>query len=79
MSETSSIVVAKLDENHARIQGIIAGLEKFSVSPPEDLVKQRAEITEIKTLVAEIAESNARELNNIAVGVNDVQERLKGN
>ncbi|KAI5800606.1 hypothetical protein FPQ18DRAFT_301226 [Pyronema domesticum] len=77
LSETSSIVVAKLDENHAQIQGIIAGLEKFSVSPPEDLVKQRAEITEIKTLVAEIAESNARELNNIAVGVNDVQEKLK--
>ncbi|KAI5816325.1 hypothetical protein BZA77DRAFT_344387 [Pyronema omphalodes] len=76
MSKTSSAVLLQLEASQQEKANIITALESMSIPVHENLQKQMTEITEIKTLVTELAQLNIRDVNNISLGVSDVQDRL---
>ncbi|KAI5810769.1 hypothetical protein BZA77DRAFT_162222, partial [Pyronema omphalodes] len=77
LSQTSSAVISRLDDDRQNLQNIFKTLETMSTSVPEDLQKQMTEISEMKTLVTELAQLNVKEIHNISLGVNDVQGTLQ--
>jgi hypothetical protein len=79
LSETSSSVLSKPGEKSGDITKLIAGLKDLSIAVPSDLARQSAEISEIRTLVSDLAESTAKEIHNISIGINELQRRFDGN
>ncbi|KAI5806005.1 hypothetical protein BZA77DRAFT_368831 [Pyronema omphalodes] len=79
MSRTSSAVLSQLDENRQKIQNVFSMLEGMSIELPADLQKQMTEISEIKTLVIELAQFNIKNAHKVSLGMRDVQERLQDN
>ncbi|KAI5806030.1 hypothetical protein BZA77DRAFT_368299 [Pyronema omphalodes] len=77
MSRTSSAVLSQLDENRQKIQNVFSMLEGMSIELPADLQKQMTEISEIKTLVIELAQFNIKNAHKVSLGMRDVQERLQ--
>ncbi|KAI5817196.1 hypothetical protein BZA77DRAFT_263220, partial [Pyronema omphalodes] len=79
LSETSSSVLLKLEKNQEDTEKIISSLNDMSIAPPLKLIQQRDQISEIKSIVAELADSTAMQLQNISLGVGVIQERQKAN
>ncbi|KAI5816329.1 hypothetical protein BZA77DRAFT_62930 [Pyronema omphalodes] len=77
MSKTSSAVLLQLEASQQEKANIISALESMSIPVHENLQKQMTEISEIKTLVTELAQLNIKEVNNISLGVSDIQDRLQ--
>ncbi|KAI5810770.1 hypothetical protein BZA77DRAFT_347536 [Pyronema omphalodes] len=69
LSQTSSAVLSQLDDNRQKIQNIFSMLESMSMSLPADLQKQMTEISEMTTLVTELAKLNVKEIHNISLDI----------
>jgi hypothetical protein len=76
MSGTSSTALSQLDENRQGMEKIVTSLESLSLAVPSDLQQRMSEISKIRILVSELAQS--REVHNISLGMSEVQERLQG-
>ncbi|KAI5814639.1 hypothetical protein BZA77DRAFT_356429 [Pyronema omphalodes] len=77
MSGTSSAVILQLDENGQEIENIAKNLESLSISVPSDLQQKISEFSEIKAMVSELAQFNIEEVQNISLGMSDVQQKLQ--
>ncbi|KAI5807806.1 hypothetical protein BZA77DRAFT_391973 [Pyronema omphalodes] len=77
MSGTSSAVLLQLDESRQQMEKTAKTLEDLSVPMPPDLQQKMSDISDIKTLVSELAEFNTREVHNMSLGISDVQRRLQ--
>jgi hypothetical protein len=78
MSGTSSAVLSQLGKNQQEIDNVVTSLQHLSVAIPSDLQQRMSEISNIRTLVSELAQFNFREIKNLSLGTSEIQERLKG-
>ncbi|KAI5810771.1 hypothetical protein BZA77DRAFT_347537 [Pyronema omphalodes] len=69
LSQTSSAVLSQLDDNRRNIQNTFSKLEVMSTSFLTELQEQMTEISEMKTLVTELAQLNVKEIHNISLGI----------
>jgi hypothetical protein len=79
LSGTSSAVLSKLKENHGEIQKIMSGLESLSISVPAELEEKCIKILELQGVVSGLAESNIKRMDQLSLGMSDVQGKLQGN
>ncbi|KAI5810709.1 hypothetical protein BZA77DRAFT_377344 [Pyronema omphalodes] len=77
MAGTFAVVQSQLYDNRQEIEKMATDMQRLSLSVPSNLQQRMSEISQMKTLLSELAEFNMKEVRNISRGINEVQDRLQ--